>query len=84
MCCSLKVAVFIRTLLTTHLRVSKTLIPGAVRSGSCLLRGGGGACWEEITKKQFEMRMMQIRVMRSEHLEQPGAFPGGKDGKGGV
>lgn len=56
-------------------------LEGAVGRGQ--KRGRRAPVGKEITEKQFTMKMMQIRakrVMRSEHLEQPGAFPGGRDG----
>lgn len=71
-CCSLHVAVY----------YSLMTLKGVDAAGRGTRRGRRAPVGKEITKKQFKMKMMQIRakrVMRSEHLEQP---DGGR-GKGG-
>lgn len=93
MCCSLKVVFFIRTLSDVAENTSEGnedeefLVPMTLKGvdavGRGKKRGRRAPVGKEITKKQIKMKMMQMRVkrvMRSEHLEQPGAFPGGKDG----
>lgn len=73
LCCSQHVAVYF----------SPMTLKGVDAVGRGKKRERRAPVGKEIRKKQFKMKMTQIRVMRSEHLEQPGAFPGGKDGGGG-